>query len=265
VLHEAGDAAARWLSDALAGEAVARRLGVAVHALSTHALRTALRWSVRVDRDGSSCRLRARGFDAAAGGPAVDADGSLPTRIAGVVSRLRPLSALAGVPDGEYKAAEWHALLTAWLHGLPCPVLNRPRVGAVSTELLPVALWRQRAAARGLPVLPWRVGAGGAGGAGGDPAALHQVRPASTVALVVAGRECLWPQHAGAAATPGWTGAMGSRAAALFGADALVGVSGVPAADGVWRIDAVTVAPDLRVFGAAAAAAVAANLAGSGR
>lgn len=29
--------------------------------------------------------------------------------------------------DGQYVSAEWHALLAAWLQGMPCPVVNRVR------------------------------------------------------------------------------------------------------------------------------------------
>jgi hypothetical protein len=81
-------------------------------------------------------------------------------RITGVLNRLsgvtpHDLPHIARV-DRAYVAAEMTAFLSAWLHALPCPVLNRPGPSCLMGPSYRPAWWLRAAAAAGLPVRPMR-------------------------------------------------------------------------------------------------------------
>ena len=176
-------------------------------------------------------------------------------RIAGVIHTDGGPELPAGLPDRDYKQAEWQALLWAWLHGLRAPVINRPQParaaagGSGAWAPGEQALWRQRCARAGLPVWPL---AGGAAAALAVPGGEH-------CGLMVAGDRVVRALGAPGAATAGWTPQACSRLCAVArgaGADWLA-VHGAPDASGVWRVSRVGTRPDLRLFGAAGAQALA--------
>lgn len=204
-------------------------------------------WCLRVQGDGSRCTIDTRGLalqcgvaDPGGAGP----DGTPRTRLAGVVNRCGPVSLPAGAPDADYKSAEWNALLVAWLHGLCCPVINRPRPHNLQAATMGPARWRQAAAAAGLPVWPLH---------GQD--AWPQVLGDAPGLLVVGPRVF----EAAAPTLPRWP-TRAHRAAAAAAARAgceLLAWTGRPDAQGRWCISGATPWPDLRPFGPAAGAALA--------
>lgn len=79
------------------------------------------------------------------------------SRVRGVVNRLTgwysPPAPIAG-EDVDYAAAEFAALMLAFLNGLPCPVINRPEpTGAAGGPWSPLH-WRWQAHLAGLAVHP---------------------------------------------------------------------------------------------------------------
>jgi len=258
VLHELHDTSAPALIEALA----AARPGQAVHGLSSAALLTWVRWQSRLDATGASCRLQwpgVSGLDLHAGpsprqGPGATALPGL--TLAGVVNRLHPLTLPTTADDAEYKSAEWQALCNAWLHGLPCPVLNRPRCADVMAATRTAVRWRQRAAQAGLPIWPLTPVATGHGvahtlqhrGMGSDGAP-------QSAGLLVVGEQTLpaldrsgphWPLDLQQAA---------ARAVREAGLDLLAWTGGTDAR-GVWRVSGATPWPVLRAFGPAALDAI---------
>lgn len=81
-------------------------------------------------------------------------------RITGVLTRLSGITANElphiAAADRGYVAAEMTAFLMAWLHGLPCPVLNRPGPGCLMGPSHQPAWWLHAAANAGLSVRPIR-------------------------------------------------------------------------------------------------------------
>jgi len=59
--------------------------------------------------------------------------------------------------EREYQAAEFHALLTFFLSGLPCPVVNRPAAGCLSGPYVNPIGWYHLAQRMGIPVSPIRL------------------------------------------------------------------------------------------------------------
>jgi hypothetical protein len=59
--------------------------------------------------------------------------------------------------EREYQAAEFHALLTFFLSGLPCPVVNRPAAGSLNGPCLNPIGWYHLAQRMGMPVSPIRL------------------------------------------------------------------------------------------------------------
>jgi hypothetical protein len=53
--------------------------------------------------------------------------------------------------DRDYACAEINAFLVAWLHGLACPVLNRPTANALCGPAWSQRQWQQVAARAGVP------------------------------------------------------------------------------------------------------------------
>lgn len=264
VVHELHDGSAQWLAGALA--ALAGPQGPAVRAVPVPALMSWVRWQVRVERQGSACALDAPGLALQAGclqpqGAAAGPPDPARARLAGVINRCGLVALPADVPDADYKSAEWNALLMAWLHGLPVPVLNRPRCDNVLGTMASAAVWRQRAAGSGLAVWPLAVPASAAQ----RPDAAD---PVGWPGLLVVGDTCLEPAAlsvtgaaTGAAtwAAPGWSATArraAARAAATCGCD-LLAWTGSHDAQGQWRVAAATAWPDLRPFGAPALQALA--------
>jgi hypothetical protein len=248
VVHEVQDTGAVWLTRRLATCAAAS--GVAVRQLSVPALMGGVRWQLRVQTHGSACVLEAPGFALDAGD--APAGGWPRARLAGVVNRCGPVALPDGVGDADYKSAEWSALLMAWLHGLPCPVVNRPSARQLNAVLTSMARWRQAVAAAGLPIWPL-LPAGAAPGVEGP----------SGPGLLVVGDTCFEPVDGAAGA--GWPTTLhraAAAAAARQGCDLLAWV-GARDAQGTWRVGGATAWPDLRPFGLPAVQALAGVLAGS--
>ena len=216
VVHDLHDTAAA----ALAGALQAR-------ALSVTTLMVCARWQLCVDSDGSRCELHLAGQR---------------LQPAGVIYRCAPVALHPAVPQADYKSAEWQALLQAWLHGLPCPVINRPRCGSLDIATRSAARWRQSAALGGLLVWPLAPTDKPGWADGGQPG------------LLVVGDACF--ALAGAAPPPAAQAAAAIRAAALAGCD-LLAWTGAPDAKQRWRVAGATPTPDLRAFDAAAVSAVA--------
>jgi hypothetical protein len=250
-----------WLHDLLDAAAVA---GAALLAqrlpLRAVPLPVALagRWELAVDGRGTTARLRLPGAE--------------PARLAGVIHTQAPVALPPQGADAGYKSAEWQALLTAWLHGLPTPVLNRPRPArAAGAHGPPVAaggqaLWLQRLARAGLPVRPWHAGRPGAATPAGDgsPMALWMVagrqvvRAASPAAAAAAAAAEAAIDTAVGLSRP----ALHRRLAAVARAAGVdwLAVSAAPVAGGGWQLTGATPSPDLRAFGAAGCDALAAAL-----
>lgn len=77
-------------------------------------------------------------------------------RLAGVIARLGCVTT-ADLPhieagDRAYVAAEMRAFLAAWLHALPCPVLNRPSPTCLAGNWWPPHKWVQTAVRLGIRV-----------------------------------------------------------------------------------------------------------------
>ena len=216
VVHDLHDTSAAALAGALRARAV-----------SVTTLMACARWQLRLDSDGSHCELHLSGRQ---------------LQPAGVINRCGPVALPAGLPQATYKSAEWQALLQAWLHGLPCPVINRPRCGSLDIAARSAARWRQAAALGGLPVWPLAPTDNPGWADGGRPG------------LLVVGDACF--ALTGAALPPAAHAAAAIRAAALAGCD-LLAWTGAPDAAGLWRVAGATPTPDLRAFDAAAVQAVA--------
>lgn len=78
------------------------------------------------------------------------------TQLAGVITRLASVTPL-DLPhiepaDRVYVAQEMQAFLLAWLHRLPCPVLNRPTPTCLAGEWWSLQTWIHRACRLGIPV-----------------------------------------------------------------------------------------------------------------
>ena len=77
-------------------------------------------------------------------------------RLAGVITRLASVTP-ADLPhiepaDRVYVAQEMQAFLLAWLHRLPCPVLNRPTPTCLIGEWWSPQTWIHKACRLGIPV-----------------------------------------------------------------------------------------------------------------
>jgi hypothetical protein len=95
--------------------------------------------------------------DGAASAQAVVEGRAVPqSRLAGVITRLGCVTT-ADVPhidavDRAYVAAEMQAFLAAWLHTLPCPVLNRPSTTCLAGNWWSAHKWVQTAVRLGISV-----------------------------------------------------------------------------------------------------------------
>lgn len=149
VLHAADDpdgpalakALERGWQPAVCGSHRAEAQQPRVLALSPLALRMRSHWALRVAPDGTHTRLRL------ANGQVLD-----DTALTGVVNRLGPVQHTGSDAESAYQASEWSALWLAWLHGLRCPVINRPRPADPYPQCHDNHWWRQRARQVGLRV-----------------------------------------------------------------------------------------------------------------
>jgi hypothetical protein len=165
VLHEPHDAEGPALAQALArswhrAAAEENRGGAEkpqVQAMSSLALRMQARWALQVDATGTRCRLKL------ANGQVLD-----DAVLTAVINRLSPVSPLSKNAEACYQAGEWSALWLAWLHGLRCPVINRPNPVDPYLQFHDTTWWRQTALKAGL-----RVGPRLATGAGDWPPGAH--------------------------------------------------------------------------------------------
>lgn len=238
IVHELHDSSARWLAQALAG--VAGPQGPAVRAVPVPALLAWVRWQLQVDSRGSRCTLDAPGLSLWAGPSPPTQPGPPRARLAGVINRSNLVTLPPGAQDADYKSAEWNALLVAWLHGLQAPVINRPRCSNLLSTMASAAIWRQRAAAWGLPIWPVAVAAPKPQAAFGSPG------------LLVVGDTCLEPVAQSASSPAPCCSASGHRAAARAAAACGCGLlawTGEHDDQGTWRISGATPWPDLRLFG----------------
>jgi hypothetical protein len=143
ILHELNDASVPWLAEGLG-----RRLaGGRLLCLSSLALQRAPQWRVTLDAQG-----RTRWALGLGGQRLVD------EQVAGVINRMASTAPPAQRPDSAYIDQEWRALLAAWLNGIfrsGVPVLNRASPPGLAGPVASPGWWRLRAAAAGLPVMPW--------------------------------------------------------------------------------------------------------------
>ncbi len=143
VLCEAFDAAAYWAASGLQN-----RTGT-VMIVTANDLDGAARWEHRVSRTG------------AATVEVTLADGRVVSSAtpAGVLNRLGyvPTDRLdrLGSPDRDYAMQEMNALYLSWLHGLPGPMLNRPKPQGLGGMWRHPAAWAMMAGQAGLAIAPY--------------------------------------------------------------------------------------------------------------
>jgi len=128
----------------VASQLATRHGRAAVRSLSPRQLATEVSWSHRVEQHGNTTTLRL------ADGTSLE-DGGLSV----VLNRLRfvdpPQFAAASAADREYAGAELSALLTSWLAGLRCAVVDRPRPPHLSGGWRSTIGWQVLAGEAGLP------------------------------------------------------------------------------------------------------------------
>ena len=127
----------------VASELATRHGRAAVRSLSPRQL-AAVSWSHRVEQRANTTTLRL-----ADGASLADGDLSV------VFNRLRfvdpPQFATASPADRDYAGAELSALLTSWLCGLRCPVVDRPQPPHLGSGWRSTIGWQLLAGAAGLP------------------------------------------------------------------------------------------------------------------
>ena len=242
LVHEMGDSGATTLASSL--QDLARPQGIAVRAMTTQMLVTLTVWRLGVQAKGMSCTLDTPRLSLFAGQPPDRSQAStVIERLSAVIFRSTALGLAPGVPDAEYKSAEWTALLQAWLHGLPCPVLNRPRCQHSALEGPSMARSRQAAARCGLPIIE----------------SANQALPGISLQYLVIGKHCF---------DRGGQQLQSVRARALVDATQTLGYdllawSGRAEGGGRWRLSHALPNPDLREFGPGALKGLAGWLAAS--
>ncbi len=245
VLHDMDDTGAWPLAARLQGAAP---VGVQVHALPPQALIGRVRWDLRVDSSLSADRFTQSSLSIAGLGVHSDALG-------GVVNRtVMPVHLPEAATDAAYKSAELNALLLAWLHGLHCPVLNRPQPHNVQAAARSAAQWCQAAARHGLPI--WAVFSQGTTHAHGAWVDRQRAHAVNIPGLLVIGDAVFEVQSHDA---PRWHPALHHAAAcatAAAGCDVLMWC-GQRDARGVWRIGGASTMADMQAFGPTAVEALA--------
>jgi hypothetical protein len=143
VLCDASDASAVWVYREMRSRGIAP-----LELVTADDLALADYWEHRIGSDGASIRFRAG---------ALDVSGE---RLRGVLNRLYTVP----VPhwqskekvDRDYVQQELVALFLSWLHGLPCPVINRPTPQGLSGQWRCESEWAWLARQAGLAVAPYR-------------------------------------------------------------------------------------------------------------
>jgi hypothetical protein len=143
VLCDASDASAVWVCQEMRSRGVAP-----LELLTADDLALADYWEHRIGKDRTRIRFRAG---------ALDIDGE---RLHGVLNRLYTVP----VPhwqskqksDRDYVQQELVALFLSWLHGLPCPIINRPTPQGLSGQWRCESEWIWLARQAGLAVAPYR-------------------------------------------------------------------------------------------------------------
>jgi hypothetical protein len=143
VLGDASDISALWVHQELRARGVAP-----LELITADALSMADYWEHRIAGERASIRFRVDKLDIAG------------EQLRGVVNRLYtvpiPHWRSAEQRDRDYVQQELIALFLSWLHGLPCPVINRPTPQGLSGQWRPESEWVVLAHKAGLPVAPYR-------------------------------------------------------------------------------------------------------------
>ena len=220
VLCDEADVSALWAADAL------RRRGLSPRLLTGIDLASVSGWRHRIGAAGAAITLRFDGYSLDGG------------EVRGVLNRLsflpRPWLDRHGGPDRDYAVQEMLAFYLSWLHTLAGPKLNSPAPQGLCGNPRHPSAWVALAARAGLPVRAFSQSSND------DPTAYWQMPfdPAASTVIVVGaaviGPDALVGPH---------------RAACLRLAEAagckLLGIDFAPGADGVWRMTAVSVSPEL--------------------
>jgi hypothetical protein len=236
VLCDEADVSALWAADGL------RSRGLSPTVLTGIDLAAVRGWRHPIGADGADIALR---FDG----------GNLNGRdVRGVLNRLafvpRAWLNRIGGPDRDYAAQEMLAFYLSWLHALEAPKLNPPAPQGLCGNMRHPSAWVTLAARAGVPVRDFSQSSDD------DPAAAWQIPtdPGAWTVFVV-GAEVIGPERL-----------VGPhRAACLRLAEAaccpLLGIDFAPSADGMWRMTAASVIPDLTRGGEALVDALATALA----
>jgi hypothetical protein len=235
VLCDEMDVSALWAADSL------RKRGLSLTVLTGIDLASVRGWRHTIGTAGADIALR---FDGS----------TLHGReVRGVLNRLSylPRSWLnrLGGPDRDYALQEMHAFYLSWLHALAAPKLNPPAPQGLCGNIRHPSAWVALAARAGLPVRPFQQSSDD------DPAAPWQTPPDPAMWIVfVVDTEVIGP---GELVGP-------HRAACLRLAKAsgcpLLGIDFALGADGVLRMTAASVIPELTRGGEALVDALATAL-----
>jgi hypothetical protein len=214
------DVAASWAADGL------RKRGLSPTVLTGTNLASVLGWRHSIGAAGADIEMRFEG-------------GVLHGRdVRAVLNRLSFLPGAwlkrTGGPDREYAVQEMLAFYLSWLQALAVPKLNPPTPQGLCGNMRHPSAWVALAARSGVPVRPFRQSSDD------DPAAAWQtpVEPTACTIFVV-GAEVVGPA---ALAAPYRTACI--RFAQAAGCP-LLGIDFARCADGVWRMNAASVIPDL--------------------
>jgi len=223
VLADSGDAAALWAHRGL------QERGLDPVFITPRMLASSLRWEHRVGGEGARTSVlfhRDRLLSS--------------TGVGGVLNRISFLSADLFAPgrpeDRQYAQMEVTALVMSCLHGLDCPVLNRPTAQGMAGSWRHPSEWAVLAGRAGLTAWPFRQRAGQ------DPVMALAPPSLPRRTVFVAGR-----QACGAA--PGEVAEACTRLAALA-QTALLGVDFVAGPAGSWTFAGASPQPDFRSGGA---------------
>jgi hypothetical protein len=143
VLCDASDASAVWAFREMRARGIAP-----LELVTADDLSLADYWEHRIVGGRASIRIRAG---------KLDIDGG---QLCGVFNRLYavpiPHWRSAKQSDQDYVQQELTALFLSWLHGLSCPVINRPTPQGLSGQWRSESEWAWLAHRAGLPVAPYR-------------------------------------------------------------------------------------------------------------
>jgi hypothetical protein len=242
VICEPSDASALWAFDGL------QRHGLTpLELLSPELLACSLRWEHRIDAHGASLAVTL------AGGRRLDSGD-----LRGVLNRAYnvPLAMwrTAAEADRLYVQQEMFAFFLSWLHGLPCPVLNRPTAMGLAGTWRSESEWVCLAAKAGLPTPVFRQTSFDRLE---ESLGERRLRPlaAAVRTVITAGTST-----AGAAAPPAI--ADGCIQLAALAETALLGVEFIEGSAGAWTFAGASPLPELSLGGEALLDALATALRG---